>query len=118
MEGNEDTELDNNYNENLITTVISTKKLGWKQLHTYGNFEHAAKQTTEVKVMVLYLVGQVNHTEVGLQLKAERGQGRGTSVGPGELVEYNGIFRVQLFFLSVWERMKELLFKHSHLLFY
>lgn len=65
--------------------------------------------------MKLYLVGQVNHTEVGLQLKAERGQRRGASVGPGELVEYDGIFRVQLFFLSVWERMRELLIKHSHL---
>ena len=52
----------------------------------------------------LYLVGQVNHTEVGLQLKAERGQGRGTSFGPGELVEYDGVFRVQLFLLSVWRR--------------
>lgn len=52
----------------------------------------------------LYLVGQVNHTEVGLQLKAERGQGRGASFGPGELVEYDGVFRVQLFLLSVWSR--------------
>lgn len=52
----------------------------------------------------LYLVGQVNHTEVGLQLKAERGQGRGAGFGPGELVEYDGIFRVQLFLLSVWKK--------------
>ncbi len=49
----------------------------------------------------LYLVGQVNHTEVGLQFKAEGGQRRGASFGPGELVEYDGVFRVQLFLLSV-----------------
>lgn len=55
----------------------------------------------------LYLVGQVNHTEVGLQLKAEGGQGRGASLGPGELVEYDGVFRVQLFLLSVWTRERQ-----------
>lgn len=50
-----------------------------------------------------YLIGQVKHAEVGLQLKAERGQGRGTGSGPGELVEYDGILGVQLFLLSVWK---------------
>lgn len=50
-----------------------------------------------------YLIGQVEHAEVGLQFKAERGQGRGTSFGPGKLVEYDGILRVQLFLLSVWK---------------
>lgn len=47
-----------------------------------------------------YLVGQINHAEVGLHLKAERGKGWNTSFGPGELVEYDGIFRVQLLLLS------------------
>lgn len=53
----------------------------------------------------MHLVGQVGHTEVGLQFKAERGQGRGTRSGPGELVEDDGIFRVQLLFLSVRGKM-------------
>lgn len=60
-----------------------------------------------------YLIGQVQHAEVGLQLKAERGQGRGASFGPGELVEDDGIFRVQLFLLSVWEQKADLTLESS-----
>lgn len=46
-----------------------------------------------------HLIGQVQHAQVGLYFEAKGGEAGHTILWPGELMEDDGVFRVQLLLL-------------------
>lgn len=46
--------------------------------------------------LVGHLVGQIQHAQVGLYLQAEGGQAGNAVLWPGELMEDDGVFGIQL----------------------
>lgn len=57
-----------------------------------------------------HLVGQVQHAQVGLYFEAEGGEAGHAILWPGELMEDDGVFRVQLLLLPARrkdEKMKK-----------
>ena len=60
--------------------------------------------------MTLYdshLVGQVQHAQVGLDVEAEGRQAGNAVLGPGELMEDDGVFGVQLLLLPARRAQKD-----------